>query len=169
MKVINDFFLTNPEGHMSRHILWKSLKCVVKRETIKYCALKKKRLIHQRLSLEAKLTTMESFLINCDPADKNAVLSGINTTKNNRDKLIEDNAKGAAVRSSARRTEYREKIPSIFLTWKNEIEKKNQLKVLKTHRAHCLLIKRTCLKTLNLFASPYLYPHQACHPYPTFT
>ena len=37
-KVINDFLLTNPEGHVSPHVLWESLKCVVRGETIKYCA-----------------------------------------------------------------------------------------------------------------------------------
>ena len=60
---------------MSPHILWEFLKCVVGGETIKYCALKKKKLIQQRLSVEAKLALFESRLINCDPADKNAVLS----------------------------------------------------------------------------------------------
>ena len=114
-KVINDFLHTNPEGHVSPHILWESLKCVVTGETIKCCALKKKRLIQQRLSREAKLAIMKSRLINCDPADKNAVLSSINTTKNDLDKLIENSAKGAAVRSRARWTEYGDKIPSIFL------------------------------------------------------
>ena len=62
---------------------------------------KKKKLIQQRLSLEAKLALIESRLINCDPADKNAVLSSINTTQNDLDKLIENNAEGAAVRSRA--------------------------------------------------------------------
>ena len=42
-KVINDFLLTNPEGHVSPHVLWEFLKCVVRGETIKYCAVKKKR------------------------------------------------------------------------------------------------------------------------------
>ena len=59
-KVINDFLLTNPEGHVSPHILWESLKCVVRGETIKYCALKKKKLVQQRLFLEAKLALMKS-------------------------------------------------------------------------------------------------------------
>ena len=39
---------------MSPHILWETLKYVVRGETIKYCALKKKKLIQQRLSLEDK-------------------------------------------------------------------------------------------------------------------
>ena len=59
------------------------------------------KLIQQRLSLEAKLALLESRLINCDPADKNAVLSSVNTL----DKLIENNTKGAAIRSRARWTE----------------------------------------------------------------
>ena len=114
-KVKNNFLLTNPEGHVSVCILWESLKCVVRRETIKYCALKKKKLVQQRLLLEVKLTLIESHLINCDPADKNAVLSSICATQNDLDKLIENNAKGAAVRSRARWTKYGGKIRSISL------------------------------------------------------
>ena len=33
-KVINDFLLTNTDGHVSPHILWEFLKCVVRGETI---------------------------------------------------------------------------------------------------------------------------------------
>ena len=46
-KVINDFLLINPEGHVSPHILWESLKCVVRGETIKCCAVKKRNLFNK--------------------------------------------------------------------------------------------------------------------------
>ena len=36
---------------------------------------------------------MESRLINCDPISKNAVLTSINITQNDLDKLVETNAK----------------------------------------------------------------------------
>ena len=51
-KVINDFLLTNTDGHASPHILWESLKCVIRGETIKYCSLKKKKFNQPRESLE---------------------------------------------------------------------------------------------------------------------
>ena len=34
--------INNPKGHVSPHTLWESLKWVIRGETIKYCAEKKK-------------------------------------------------------------------------------------------------------------------------------
>ena len=54
-EVINDFLLTNPEGHVSPHILWESLKCVVRGETIKYCALEKKETYSTKVIARSKI------------------------------------------------------------------------------------------------------------------
>ena len=98
-QTITDFRLNNPEGHVSPHILWDSLKCVIRGETIKYCTLKKKILNEKRLSLESKLAMMESRLVNCTEKDRNIILSSVNNTQNELNNLIAQKAKGAAVRS----------------------------------------------------------------------
>ena len=74
-----------------------------------------------RESLEKKSALVESRLINSDPISENAVLTSINITQNNLDKLIENNAKGATIRSRARWMEYGEKNTKYFLG----LEKRN--------------------------------------------
>ena len=113
-QTIHDFRLNNPEGHVSRHILWDFLKCVIRAETIKYCTLKKKILNEKRLSLESKLAMMESRLVNCTEKDRNNILCSVNNTQNELNNLIAQKAKGAAVGSRARWMEYGEK-NNIFL------------------------------------------------------
>ena len=81
---------------------------------MKYCSLKKKKLNQLRESLEKKLALMVSRLINCDPISKTAVLTSINITQNDLDKLVKNNAKGAAVRSRARWMEYGKKNTKFF-------------------------------------------------------
>ena len=114
-QTINDFRLNNPEGRVSPHILWDSLKCVIRGETIKYFTLKKKILNEKRLSLESKLTMMESRLVNCTEKDRNNILCTVNNTQNELNNLIAQKAKGAAVRSRARWMEYGEKNNKYFL------------------------------------------------------
>ena len=41
-KIIRKLRINNPKGHVSPYTLWESLKCVIRGETIKYCAEKKK-------------------------------------------------------------------------------------------------------------------------------
>ena len=82
---------------------------------------------------------MESRLINCDPVSKNAVLTSINILQNNLDELVENNAKGAAVKSSARWMQYGEKNTKYFLSLEKRIKKKNLLRVLKMHKVLYLL------------------------------
>ena len=67
---------------------------------------------------------MESRLINCDPVSKNAVLTSINIIQNDLDELVENNAKGAAVRSSARWMQYGEKNTKYFLGLEKRIREK---------------------------------------------
>ena len=40
-RVINDFLITNTREYTSPYILWETLKCVIRGETIKFCATKK--------------------------------------------------------------------------------------------------------------------------------
>ena len=53
-KIIREFRINNPKGHVSPHTLWESLKCVIRGETIKYCAekQKKKNLLNSNQSLK---------------------------------------------------------------------------------------------------------------------
>ena len=41
-RIINDFLITNTREYTLPHILWKTLKCVIRRDTTKFCALRKK-------------------------------------------------------------------------------------------------------------------------------
>ena len=47
-KITREFRINNPKGHVSPHTLWESLKCVIRGETIKYCAKKKKLTKHNQ-------------------------------------------------------------------------------------------------------------------------
>ena len=61
-KIISELFRINiPKGHVSPYTLWESLKCVIRGETIKYCAEKiKKKLAKQQSILESKLEYLQS-------------------------------------------------------------------------------------------------------------
>ena len=41
-QVISDFIVTNAQEDTSPHTLWETLKCIIRGETIKFCALRKK-------------------------------------------------------------------------------------------------------------------------------
>ena len=69
-RVINDFLITNTRDYTSPHILWETLKCVIRRETIKFCALRKKNQNRKQHLPESKLNTMESLLNNCPTKKK---------------------------------------------------------------------------------------------------
>ena len=132
--VIHDFKINNPKGHVSPHIMWECLKCIVRGETIKYCSWRKQNFKKQQSLLEAKLNAMELRLNNCDPTQRDTILSSINNAKNDLDKLIETNAKGAAIRSRACWIEFGEKNSKYFLSlekWRND---KKSIKSLRNAR-----------------------------------
>ena len=120
--LINDFEKSNPKGHVTPHIRWETLKCVIRGEAIKYCSLLKKTSNKEQSVLESKLEAMESNLLSCGPKQKKEILNNINLTQNDFNKLIEIKTKGAATRSRARWMESGEKKKlSIFSIWKNGI------------------------------------------------
>ena len=82
---------------------------------------------------------------------KNAVLSSINTTQNDLDKLIENNAKGAAVRSRERWTEYGEKNTKYFLGLVKRNKDKKSIKSLKNPQGILITNQANILKELNSF------------------
>ena len=43
-QVISDFIVTNAQEDTSPHTLWETLKCIIRGETIKFCALRKKKI-----------------------------------------------------------------------------------------------------------------------------
>ena len=78
-RVINDFLITNTREYTSPHILWETLKCVIRGETIKFCALRKKNQNRKQHLLESKLNTMELLLNNCPTKEKdNLILLKLN-------------------------------------------------------------------------------------------
>ena len=69
-RVINDFIVTNTREYTSLHILWKTLKCVIRGETIKFCTLRKKNQNRQQHLFESIINTMEPLLNNCSTRKK---------------------------------------------------------------------------------------------------
>ena len=59
--LISNFENNNPKGHVTPHIRWETLKCVIRGETIKYCSLLKKT-SNKKSVVKSKLDAMESNL-----------------------------------------------------------------------------------------------------------
>ena len=114
-RVINEFLITNTREYTSPHILWETLKCVIRGETIKFCTLRKKNQIRQQHLLESKLDSMKSLLHKCPTKEKDNLLSRVNNTRNELNQFIQNNAKGTAVRGRARWIEFGEKNSRYFL------------------------------------------------------
>ena len=71
----NDVLITNTREYTSPHILWETLKCVIRGETIKFCDLRKKNQNRQQHLLESKLNTMESLLNKCPTTEKDNLIA----------------------------------------------------------------------------------------------
>ena len=128
-RVINDFLITYTLEYTSPRILWETLKCVIRRGTIKFSALRKKKTNRQQHFLESKLDTMKSLLNKCPNKEKGNVLSRIINTQNELNQFIQNNAKGAAVRSRARWIEFGEKNFRYFLGLKKWHNDKNCIRL----------------------------------------
>ena len=117
--VISEFLINNPRGHVSPHCLWETLKCIIRGESIQFCAQRKKIQNKQQLILESKISEMEMRLIN-DPQNRLWLTTSVNNAKNDLNQVIEFKAKGAAIRSRSRWVEYGEKILNslLFGPWK---------------------------------------------------
>ena len=50
-RVINDFLITNTREYTSPRILWETLKCVIRGDTTKFCALRKRTKIENNTCL----------------------------------------------------------------------------------------------------------------------
>ena len=73
--------------------------------------------------LESKLNTMESLLNNRPTKEKDNLISRINNARNELNQFIQNDAKGAAVRSQARWIEFIKKNSRYFLgleKWHND-------------------------------------------------
>ena len=123
--LISDFEKNNPKGHVTPHVRWETLKCVIRGETIKYCSLLKKTSNKEQSVLESKLEAMESNLLSCGPKQKEEILNNINLTQNDLNKLIEIKTKGAATRSRDCWMESGEKNTKYFLHLKKWHLEKN--------------------------------------------
>ena len=87
-KVIREFHINNPKGHVSPHTPWESHKCVIRGETIKYCA-EKKNLTKQQSILENKLKYLQSQLSSCNINEKDNILSMIAKTQSDFNCFVE--------------------------------------------------------------------------------
>ena len=132
-RVLNNFLITNTREYTSSYILWETLKGVIRGETIKFCALRKKNRNRKQHLLESKLNTMESLLNNFPTKEKDNLIPQINNTRNELNQFIRNDAKEAAVRSRARWIEFGGKNSRYFLgleKWHND---KKFIKVFEKH------------------------------------
>ena len=113
-QVISDFIATKAQEDTSPHTLWETLKCSIRGETIKFCALRKKILNRKQYLLESKINAMESLLNICLNSEKDTLLSRISNSRNDLDQLIQISANGAAIRSRACWVELGEKTLNVF-------------------------------------------------------
>ena len=151
-RVINDFLITNTREYTSPHILWKTLKCVIRGETIKFCALRKKNRNRKQHLLESKLNTMESLLNNyCPTKERDNLISRINNTRNELNQFIQNDAKGTAVSSRACWIELGEKNSRYFFgleKWHND---KKFIKSLKNTQEDLVNDQKSVLEELVNF------------------
>ena len=98
-KIIRELCINNPNGHVSPHTLWESLKCVIRGETIKYCAEKKENLTKQQSILENKLEYLQSQFSSCKIDEKDNILNILTKTQSDFNCFVEKIAPGAAIRS----------------------------------------------------------------------
>ena len=97
--VTNNFLVFNTREYASPYVLWETLKCVIRREAIKFCALRKKNQNRQQHLLQSKLDNMESLLNKCPNKENDNLLSRINNKQNELNQFIENNSKVAVVRN----------------------------------------------------------------------
>ena len=150
-QVINDFLITNTREYTSPHILWETLKCVIRGETIKFCALRKKNQNRKQHLLESKLNTMESLLNNCPTKEKDNLISQINNTRNELIQFIQNDVKGAAVRSRVRWIEFGEKNSRYFLGSEKWHNGKKFIKSLKNTQENLMNDQKLILEELVNF------------------
>ena len=160
--LISDFEKNNPKGHVTPHIRWETLKCVIRGETIKYCFLLKKTFNKEQSVLESKLEAMESNLLSCGPKQKEEILNNINLTQNDLNKLIEIKTKGAATRSRARWMESGEKNTKYFLHLEKWHLEKKSIKSLRSAQGRLIDKQEDILKELLTFYESLYFENQQC-------
>ena len=96
--------------------MWESLKCVIRGETRKYSAEKKRNLSKQQSILENKLDYLQSKLSSYNINEKGNIFSMIAKTQSDFNCFVEKIARGAAIRSRARWMEFGEKSNKYFLS-----------------------------------------------------
>ena len=160
--LISDFEKNNPKGHVTPHIRWETLKCVIRGETIKYCSLLKKTSNKEQSVLESKLEAMESNLLSCGPKQKEEILNNINLTQNDLNKLIEIKTKGAATRSRARWMESGEKNTKYFLHLEKWHLEKKSSKSLRSAQGRLIDKQEDILKELLTFYESLYSENQQC-------
>ena len=92
-RVINDFLITTTREYTLPHILWGTLKFVIRGETIKFCTLQKKNQ-NRQLLLESKLNTMETSIKKCPTKKKIIYYHGLITREMNLINLSKTTQKG---------------------------------------------------------------------------
>ena len=150
-KTIREFCINNPKGHVSPHTLWELLKCVIRGETIKYCAEKKK-LTKQQSILENRLEYLQSQLSSCNINEKDNILSMMAKTQSDLNCFVEKIAQGAAIRSGARWMEFGEKSNKYFLSLEKWHCSKKYINSLQNEQGILIHIQK---KILNELANCY--------------
>ena len=112
---IVDYQEINDNGEVNPHVVWETLKCVIREESIKFSASLKKKKNLKQSDLEIKIEQIKKKLLNAvTEKEREVVFRELAEQKEDLDQIVADRRAGAMVRSRALWAEAGEKIPDIF-------------------------------------------------------
>jgi len=100
--VITDYKLYNSPDSYNPHLLWDTLKCVLRGYIIEFSAQMKKSLYQKRNNLMNKMQFLHSALQDSSGFTTESLLDQINLCQIKLDQLLETETKGAIVRNTAK-------------------------------------------------------------------
>ena len=117
---IVDYQEINDNGEVNPHVVWETLKCVVRGESIKFSASLKKKKNLKQIDLEIKIEQIKKKLLNTATEKERKVLfRELAEQKEELDQIVADRTAGAMVRSKALWAEAGEKNTRYFLRLEN--------------------------------------------------
>ena len=124
---IVDYQEINDNGEVNPHVVWETLKCVIRGESIKFSASLKKKKNLKQSDLEIKIEQIKKKLLNAATEKEREVLfRELAEQKEELDQIVADRTAGAMVRSRALWAEAGEKNTRYFLRLENRHAGKKQ-------------------------------------------
>ena len=112
---IVDYQQINDNGEVNPHVVWETLKCVIRGESIKFSASLKKKKNLKQSDLEIKIEQIKKKLLNAaTEKEREVVFRELAEQKEEFDQIVADKRAGAMVRSRGLWAEAGEKKYQIF-------------------------------------------------------